>query len=280
MSEQPLHLHDQPGEYREWAPPEALRPMVAAFWSFHAQKPAGDNVRPHLIIPDGCIDLIFKAEQNGGGITGKSLLFAGPATRHHVVPVLGSEAFCGVRVRPGWASLLFGIHPPELRDQVEPAAHFSPSFRALEEQILGSPSTNTALLRFSEHLERAVNSEDIRSRKRDLRQRTLPVIRALTIANDKIAVQSLADQFGWSARTLQRDITEVSGLPPKMLLRVTRLQRAVNQLSASPGTTPNFSRLAFDCHYADLPHMDRDFRELTGLTPGQYWKLRFPRAMV
>lgn len=258
--------------------------MVAASWSFHAFEGASNSIRPHLIVPDGCMDLILKAERDHGSgeMVGRSLFFAGPATRHHVSPVTGNEMYCGIRVRPGWAALLFGIHPPELRDRMEPAEQFSRAMRELEQRVLNSGSTEVALHQMTEHLLTAITEEDITHRQRDLRRRTLPLLQALTMADDKIGIRSLADQFGVSARTLQRDIIEVSGLPPKVLSRVTRLQRPLNLLSQprNAAKPPNFARIAFECNYADLSHMDRDFREFTGLTPGQYWRLRFPVVSV
>jgi transcriptional regulator GlxA family with amidase domain len=55
------------------------------------------------------------------------------------------------------------------------------------------------------------------------------------------------------------------GLPPKLLARVIRFDRAVRVLRA-PGST-SLAAVAFDCGYADQAHLNRDFREFAGTSP-------------
>jgi AraC-like DNA-binding protein len=58
-----------------------------------------------------------------------------------------------------------------------------------------------------------------------------------------------------------------TGLHPKWLLQRRRLQEAAARLR-SGGT--DLARLAADRGYADQAHLTRDFRTVTGLTPGQF----------
>ena len=37
-------------------------------------------------------------------------------------------------------------------------------------------------------------------------------------------------------------------------------------------TNKSLTEIAFACGYADLPHMDRSFREMKGCTPGELRK--------
>lgn len=83
-----------------------------------------------------------------------------------------------------------------------------------------------------------------------------------------VRVADLATRFGRSERTLQRLVRERVGLSPKWLIQRRRLHEAAGRL-ADPGR-PSLAELATELGYADQPHFARDFRRVTGLTPGEY----------
>jgi len=78
-------------------------------------------------------------------------------------------------------------------------------------------------------------------------------------------VEGLAQEVGWSRQRLTRVLLDEVGLSAKQLLRVGRLQRAVDQLQRRPST--NLAQAAVGLGYFDQAHMCRDFRELVGLSP-------------
>jgi AraC-like DNA-binding protein len=78
-------------------------------------------------------------------------------------------------------------------------------------------------------------------------------------------VEPLARSLGVSARYLNRLFRQEVGIPVKAFARVLRFQRALDSLLA-PGR-PDLAALAADCGYYDQAHMNREFREFSGLTP-------------
>jgi transcriptional regulator GlxA family with amidase domain len=70
---------------------------------------------------------------------------------------------------------------------------------------------------------------------------------------------------GLSERQLRRRFDAAVGYGPKTLAGVLRLQRFLALTSAEP--SPDLARLALDAGYADQPHLTRECRRLTGLTP-------------
>jgi AraC-like DNA-binding protein len=78
-------------------------------------------------------------------------------------------------------------------------------------------------------------------------------------------IGNLAGELGWSHRRLIARFHEQIGLAPKTLARVIRFDRAVSSLRARG--TPSLAEIACDCGYFDQAHMNRDFRELAGMTP-------------
>jgi AraC-like DNA-binding protein len=78
-------------------------------------------------------------------------------------------------------------------------------------------------------------------------------------------VETLAHEVGWSRQHLRRVVRNHVGVGPMTLARVARLQRAVDLLQRGGGR--RLSRVAMCSGYFDQAHMNRDFRELAGVTP-------------
>ncbi|MBP6903308.1 MAG: AraC family transcriptional regulator [Burkholderiaceae bacterium] len=78
-------------------------------------------------------------------------------------------------------------------------------------------------------------------------------------------VQGVASLLGWTSRHLERRSRQVHGLSPRELRSIQRGHDAVIGDSA---TLP-LADAALQHGYADQPHMSRDWRRLTGLSPAR-----------
>ncbi|WP_380286378.1 helix-turn-helix domain-containing protein [Kitasatospora purpeofusca] len=100
--------------------------------------------------------------------------------------------------------------------------------------------------------------------------------RRLRARDGRLSAKELADATGRGRRRLQALFREQIGLPPQSVGRVLRFQRA---LTLSPGACRSLAERATLCGYYDQAHMNRDFRELAGLTPAQLRPLADRAAM-
>ena len=73
----------------------------------------------------------------------------------------------------------------------------------------------------------------------------------------------LADEVGWSRRHLAARWRRDVGLGPKAVARILRFERAHRLVRAGRA----LADVAYECGYADQPHLNRDFRALAGATP-------------
>ena len=86
--------------------------------------------------------------------------------------------------------------------------------------------------------------------------------------SDVHRVGQVCEKFAIGERSLQRLTARRIGLSPKWLIQRRRLHEAAERLSGEE--RPDLARVAADLGYADQAHFGRDFRAVTGLTPGAF----------
>lgn len=76
----------------------------------------------------------------------------------------------------------------------------------------------------------------------------------------------ICERLGRSRRHLAARFREQVGLPPKTVARIMRFNRAVSLV----GSDARLADVAFECGYFDQAHLNRDFREFAGVSPGAF----------
>jgi AraC-like DNA-binding protein len=97
----------------------------------------------------------------------------------------------------------------------------------------------------------------------DLRPRH--AVRAIRHSHGALPIALVARDLGLSERTLERLFREQVGVRPKVYARIARMEWAREIAGSHRASQAALATLA---GYADEPHLLRDFRALTGLTPG------------
>ncbi|HWA72659.1 MAG TPA: helix-turn-helix transcriptional regulator [Polyangiaceae bacterium] len=227
--------------------PPPLATTVDGIWRFQS---LGAQCR---ILPDGCMDFVFDLNSGTAEVVGSM-------TRAELIaPPLGARYF-GVRFLPGVAALLIDAHAGELTDaSVELAPLLCAEWRTLPERVASLPDDSARV----HTLERFLAAANNRRRVSDAR---------LTFAVNELRrsagarrVRELAREVGVSERQLERLFDERVGVRPKLFARVMRMQHAVTLLRKR--ALPTQAALAIEAGYSDEPHLLRDFRELTAVTP-------------
>ena len=83
-----------------------------------------------------------------------------------------------------------------------------------------------------------------------------------------VSIEALAREVGYSRKHLSVSFRERFGMAPKPLARIVRFDRAVQLLRS--GQRRSFADVGQECGYFDQAHFIREFRELSGGTPGEY----------
>jgi AraC-like DNA-binding protein len=216
--------------YREFSPPRDLASLVECAWAIDAPTPPGP------VLPDGCMDLI---RMDG------TIVVAGPDTA--AATVGQREPVAGLRFRPGALPRLLGVPASELRNT-----------RVALDQVVTVASPRS-LINLTRQLGHASSGSQTAPWSVDMLHR----LTARLSAGD--AVDEVAEDAGWTSRTLRRHCHAVYGYGPATLRRVLRFRRAVQLLRTG---TP-VAQTAALTGYADQPHLSREVREFAGVAPGE-----------
>lgn len=97
----------------------------------------------------------------------------------------------------------------------------------------------------------------------------------MVAAGGNLDVAALAESLGWSGKRLIAECRDHVGLPPKLLSRIIRFNRA-RILLEREGASRTRAGIAGACGYYDQAHFSRDFREFAGTSPSEYLRQRLP----
>lgn len=223
--------------YAELRPTAALQPWVECFWT---NRDDGFAPREHRVLPDGCADLVF------GLASGQSDV-VGTMTRPLVITSREPSNYFGVRFRPGRAAAFLRIPLAELTDARVPLREIWPRWSG----ELSIPSLEAELLR---------RLDPDRDRRVDY------AVERIITTDGAARVDDVAREAGISRQHLARQFQHHVGVSPKMLARVMRFRRVVNDVEARVVWADVAARYG----YYDQSHLIADFHELAGTTPSAF----------
>lgn len=173
------------------------------------------------------------------------------------------DSLHGVQIDPSpfGAHMLFGTAMRELSDHlvVPLDAVLGDGVRELVERLQCASAWERRFEILDDYIARRVEtapapSPDVLWAWRRLRQ-----------TGGRIEIRELTAELGCSNRHLVSRFHEQLGPSPKTVARLLRFQRAVGSLTRSRGR--RFAEIAQACGYYDQAHLNRDFRELAGISP-------------
>jgi AraC-like DNA-binding protein len=225
--------------YTELAPQEDLSEVVHCFWELRSCCPLSDDFLYHAL-PDACVNLLFNlVDLEIAGITalGTKATTLNLGRRFHYV---------GVQFYPGaWQG-----DRAEIQDRYvgTPYRGTLPLVKT-NRQLVGHELTEMTPF-LSDLVRWCITNGYVRAN----------AITACILSNlDAVrSVSDMAALLGLSTRQVQRTIQDATGLKPRDLLKVLRLQQS-------------FRKHYLDL-FADQAHYTKAFKQATGYTPAQYQK--------
>jgi AraC-like DNA-binding protein len=92
-----------------------------------------------------------------------------------------------------------------------------------------------------------------------------------------VSISELRKHIGWSKTRLTTRFAEQVGVGPKQYARLMRFSRALTLVHAE---TASLADVAVEAGYYDQPHLNAEFRELSGFTPREFQHAhRYPNSV-
>ncbi|RPI76789.1 MAG: AraC family transcriptional regulator [Desulfobacteraceae bacterium] len=242
--------------YLEYTPCAELKPYINCFWSYHCGSAVQDPIK-HIILPDGCIDIIF----DYGADRPDPAFIVGAMTK----PIMNQrQHLLGIRFQPGMAYSFLKTPLHHLTDlTVDLSAVWGPSSQEIHSKMLETNPAGAWSVLTREligRLDQAAVPD----------QRILAAVSWIKKHNGSLSVQQLSDKLGLSRQHFKRRCAQYTGLTPKNLLTTYRFKALMKQAKSNP--TLAWSRLAVDAGYYDQAHLISEFKTMTGLTPTRYFQ--------
>ncbi len=257
------------------APSSALQDIVARHYDFGAELPESFELVDNLLSETAFIRILLKGDwaalmpdgswQNSGPV----LLF-GTNSRPLKVRCRGSFEVIGIAIRPaGW---------PTLFDK--PAHHYTDRMLALGE-VWGVDADRLlqAVQAASGDIDRiivaveAILQERVAARPQIRPDPQILAFEHIARYDSTRKVAEVCAEIGIAQHALERHCRATFGMTPK---RVLRRSRFLDMASVMRGLfTPDDEVLA-ELRYSDQSHLNKEFREFIGMTPGQFMQTPTP----
>ena len=252
---------------RRRAPHPLLRPFVREVWSCAAEPALEAQARIERLLPSGFMHLVLRLDESpvqllrscddAQGEPLANAVLAGARTAPYLKRLHARSGSVGATLLPGAAQWLFGLDADAITGRHVPLeALLGPEAQRLRERLMEAATVDARLALFEAWLlaRRPPATGQAGALARLLRQ--------------SLSVGAAVRASGLSHRRFELQFRQAAGLNPKAWLRVRRFQAAVKALAASDGPAP--AELAATLGYSDQSHFIREFRAMSGLTPGRF----------
>jgi AraC-like DNA-binding protein len=191
-------------------------------------------------------------------------MIVGQITHAVVIAPSGGVDLVGIRLQPWGACSILPVAAVDLRDMLLPLETIAARMaRDLPDELRGQSSPGsraaTAFGYVERHLRRATPTP---------RRRARAIVAEATRSPEGMTVRSLAARLGLGERQVERELTRHVGLGPKMLLRISRFQRALAVARGDDGLS--WSAVAASAGYFDQAHLTHEFRRFAACTPSEF----------
>lgn len=250
--------------YEESAPPAPLAGLVRSVWRMLGTANAG--AAPEPILPDGCVEVVLNLGEpfirhTGGDARHRQplRLIAGQLTHSVMIQGSGSIDLWGIRFHP-WAGAVFlGVSGTELRDRMEALDDAARPFDAALASFFDAETEEARRRALIDALLRCARAA------RPIDPALPPLVSFIAGAHRPMSVRELARHAGLGARRLQAMFADQVGLSPKVVMRLSRFQRALNLVRSRRDLA--WAAVAAQAGYYDQSHLNHECREIAGCTP-------------
>jgi AraC-like DNA-binding protein len=241
-----------------------LHGIVSDFYQFDSLSPRGEI----CVIPDGCIDLLFRYDESGVTKT-----LEGYHLKKIIIPIDRAGSAFGVRFVPGGLSNIVKLQTSELIGEHAPLTDFLKRDSKLD-QMDEIYDFDRRIETVSQYLLGKINKSygptDV------VRYCTAKIISS----QGNVLIGDLSEETGYTIRYLRNLYHQHVGISPKELCEIIQFQTSFTEFFNlhKEKKDISLSDFAVQAGYYDQSHMNKCYRKMVGSLPLKFYTEMFPKG--
>jgi AraC-like DNA-binding protein len=205
------------------------------------------------LLPTGSMELVFT-------LSGPGAVLAGPYSEYAVLDTTKPELVIGAHFRPGGAFAFLPMPAGALHnlDVAVEDVWGADAARSVQARLCEAPTVAAKFAALEEALLR-------QARTLERGPAVAWAVRELTRGRN---VAEVSGAIGMSGRGFIDAFRRETGYTPKVFARIQRFQRLLRRIRGCDDV--DWADVALACGFYDQPHLIRDFRAFSGLSPSAY----------
>ncbi len=255
--------------YQTLQPHSDLKSLVKCYWTL--EVPYQEETQKQLIIPDGCIEMIFILGDDIKRYTSEDEfiiqpreLVVGQITEPFFIEPTGVVNCFAVRFYPYGFGNFVQTPIRELANKETPLHDLFGENRSheLKQKIIQAIDIQSKIEIVEAFLLDTLNDKII------IDHIVKTTIDAILLTKGSAPINTVLKDDLSKRRQLERKFMKKVGISPKQLGKVIRLQTALKMLLNQQ--SENLTSIAYESEYYDQAHFIKDFKEFTGTTPKEF----------
>ncbi len=255
------------GLYLEFKPAENLKKYICCYWVSPLLTDTSiykiDLLKSEIVIPDGCIDILFGTDKNGDSCRD---ILVGTMSKGSIVDMEHNNIKTfGIRFYPGGLQAFIKESSDRFTDKME----------------LIDSLGQTAFVELGKELSRIHNvyekinyaNQYFTSIKREaipLENDFQNILYHIYNSKGTIKIKDIAEQEVISEKQLRRIIYNRVGINTKTFLKIIRFQNVIRAINLK--RSAKIVDIALEFGYYDESHFIHDFYDLSSMNPSEYLK--------
>lgn len=270
----PHGAHVTPMVYKTFEPPAPFDTFIENVWYWRGDDPGHAK---DTIMASGRLGLLVNLSRDelswyGGERFGTRNVLSGVGLCGAHTHTFAIDAYqphmMGVQFRPGGAFTFFGGSAREFEDtHISLGDIWGADAERLRQRLVQAPTPEDKIDILFREIARRFSEQTHHPA-------VAIALRLLGRTPHRVSITSVAREAEVSPRKLIRLFAEEVGMTPKTYLRVSRFQQVLTRVHAAPSI--DWMEVVERYGYYDQPHFIREFKEFSGFTPTDYFRLRGP----
>ncbi|TGK48040.1 AraC family transcriptional regulator [Leptospira bouyouniensis] len=257
-------------EYQTYLPHKDLSSIVKCYWTLKVEP--SESKGKQIIVPDGCIEMAFllgdgikRFTNDDCFVLQPNTMVIGQITKPFTIEPLGYVNTFAVRFYPFGFSAVHSAGMDKLKDKETDLSELFGS-RVVSElinQIRAAKDTKERIHSIENFLFGLIKEKSNQERVVQM------AIDTLLKSQGSASIRSIGKLNSNKIRDLERKFLKQVGVSPKQLGKIIRLQTAIKLMLDEKDKS--LTQIAYDSDYYDQSHFIKDFKQVTGLNPSDFF---------